>query len=305
MPENRGKGHRSPSNPKQDDPTSELASTTKEIRTLAQAFTTFANEQKAREDKADIQNAKKTITEGRTLFWIGLYTAITGIILFVGIYQAYVAHESLASVQRAFIDLKGFDIESRAHYLIVRQNFGNQDNSFSWFIEPIWENSGSTPTRNLRIYNAAPITRNIAPNTPVSDPMIDFKIPKDSDLISTFIPPRGEASASIEYANNDLLRDIQDQKLEAFLWGEATYEDAFQNWLTWLLGPYQHVTRYCYRIYGLAGDISDPSASIRLQYRQCRGNCTDEECSRQPSPDEEGDTFTMVINRPPSAAHSP
>ncbi len=181
------------------------------------------------------------------------------------------------------------------HMLVIP---GSYDDSISWIIRPVWENSGSTPTRNLTIYVDNLRARNIDSNTPIMDPVMDFRVPNEDFRFPTFIPPKGESSGAVDYTSNDGLRNLRDRKQEFFIWGEAKYDDAFQNWIVNLISNHSHITRYCYRIYGVQGDISNPKADLSLLYRQCPGNCTDDECYRKQGLEPAHDNITFMVNSP-------
>lgn len=170
-------------------------------------------------------NYKQWRADDSSSVWTKRYTFLTVIIVGIMIVQTYISQQSIVGVQRAFVSLNRLSLTRYKRFLTVTVN--GKDNSVEWMIEPIWENTGSTPTRNLKIFNAAPIGRVLKPNTSLSDIEIDFSVKDEANRVPIFIAPKGQVSISVNLVSRDFLQALKDGTVEYFLWGEAIYDDVF------------------------------------------------------------------------------
>ncbi len=257
-----------------------------------------AQPQTAQKQNNCCHNEKRKADDSGSI-WTKGYTALTGIIVILMIAQTYISQQSVVGVQRAFVSLNKLALTRYRKFLTVTVN--GKDNSIEWIIEPVWENTGSTPTKDLKIFNAAPIERAITPNTPIADIDIDFTVKDEGTRVPVFIAPRQQASTSVDFVSRDFLTSLKKGTAEYFLWGEATYEDVFWHFFI----SDAHISRYCYRLYGIDGDFEQPGSTPFLKYRTCHGNCTDSECYCKSEGTRVPDNITLTIAPQPIWPPSP
>ena len=178
-----------------------------------------------------------------------------------------IARSHTSAAQRAFVSVKG----QRAIRI-----FGATE----WQLRVVWENSGPTPTRNMR--------------SRIQCDIFDAKLPNDFNFDHAspefrpgFIGPRATIeSASIPYPHltDAQLIQIRNEERFLYLWGEARYYDIFPE-------TAEHVTRFCYNIeiYGAVEDVGiyrfgEPLREGIVDARfvlHSTGNCADDECRAQ------------------------
>jgi hypothetical protein len=139
-----------------------------------------------------------------------------------------------------------------------------------WKVNVVWENSGETPTRYLKLR----INREVPPlqNSVLPD---DFTFP-DSPAIDADTPALIGPNATIDSTQLDVTLDemtaIRDGGQCLYLWGWAEYDNVF-------LGTPRRRTEFCYRIF-VMGDPSDPApnkVSFRWSLHKTH-NGADDEC---------------------------
>jgi hypothetical protein len=185
--------------------------------------------------------------------------------------------EDSEASQRAFISLRSIEVQSDQGKVTLPD--GRTLNL--WLVQPFRENTGNTPSRNLKIYMSPLIRTPIKPlriQGPVTkvterDSDLSFVAPKDADAWNQAVlaPHHFEGLQAI-HADSQSLQDVVDNKIIYRIWGVARYSDIF---------PFtpEHITRFCYKITGVRGNPMDSGSKIELTYRQClTGNCTDKEC---------------------------
>jgi len=100
-------------------------------------------------------------------------------------------------------------------------------------INPTWANSGSTPTRNLRISTNWKISHGELP----ADTVFTYTRPPER----LFLGPGGRADVGAALIP---MRDVQaaiEERVQLYFWGRATYEDMFE-------GSEPHFLEFCYRL---------------------------------------------------------
>jgi hypothetical protein len=100
-------------------------------------------------------------------------------------------------------------------------------------ISPTWANSGSTPTRNLRISTNWKISHGELP----ADTVFTYTRPPER----LFLGPGGRADVGAVLIP---MRDVQaaiEERVQLYFWGRATYEDMFE-------GSEPHFLEFCYRL---------------------------------------------------------
>lgn len=150
--------------------------------------------------------------------------------------------------------------------------------SFDWRLVP--ENSGETPTRNLRIYTDYMLTNVPLPET-FSFSQIDPEEPPAMAILGPKATSKGGIaphSASPALTPQDIL-DIQSGQRFLYLWGWARYSDILPN-------TPERVTRFCWQIIADGNPLTfnpllDPQGLRWSNIHQRRGNCADDECRWQ------------------------
>jgi hypothetical protein len=100
-------------------------------------------------------------------------------------------------------------------------------------ISPTWANSGTTPTRNLRISTNWKISHGELP----ADTVFTYTRPPER----LFLGPGGRADVGAVLIP---MRDVQaaiEERVQLYFWGRATYEDTFE-------GSEPHFLEFCYRL---------------------------------------------------------
>ena len=177
---------------------------------------------------------------------------------------------ALSSTERAFV--------------FVRMQLGIRIyNTDTWQFRVVWENSGSTPTRNMRSRTQCEIR--------------DTELPDDFDFDysptkfhAAFIGPRMTIEGGLvpdPPLTDTQLIEVRDKKKFLYIWGVARYFDVFS-------ATREHVTRFCYKI-DVHGDVDrvgrieqgdkGPIHAIEGRFSlHPIGNCADEECRAQGFP---------------------
>ena len=100
-------------------------------------------------------------------------------------------------------------------------------------ISPTWANSGSTPTRNLRISTNWKASHGELP----ADFVFTYTRPPER----LFLGPGGRADVgSVLIPMRDIQAAIED-RVQIYFWGRATYEDMFE-------GSEPHFIEFCHRL---------------------------------------------------------
>jgi hypothetical protein len=100
-------------------------------------------------------------------------------------------------------------------------------------VNPVWANSGTTPTRSLRISTNWRASHGELP----ADYVFSYVRPPER----LFLGPNGRAEVGAMLIP---MRDIQaaiEERVHIYVWGRATYEDIFE-------GTEPHFVEFCYRL---------------------------------------------------------
>ncbi|MGA9851661.1 MAG: hypothetical protein WBR15_01860 [Gammaproteobacteria bacterium] len=150
--------------------------------------------------------------------------------------------------------------------------------TYNWRFRPKWENSGSTPTKNLRLH--------------VNFALRDTELPTDFDfnyethavgtgLIAPKITLHGGVTPvpSLAPITTQDIVDMQAGRKYFYIYGWAKYFDVFSD-------TDEHITRFCWIITPVGNaaafmpgfpDMAEPLTFPYLYY--AKGNCADEECN--------------------------
>lgn len=143
-------------------------------------------------------------------------------------------------------------------------------------VEIVWQNAGSTSTKNLIIHRDDSNQQMAGWNLPNIKEENLPRLSKPKDL-ATFIGPKQSIVApEVIVIPAELWLYIFNGKHYKF-WGEARYSDVFT-------GTDTHITRYCYEVIVMEeySAVEQPRERYSPQIQQCEGgNRTDKECGPQ------------------------
>jgi hypothetical protein len=175
--------------------------------------------------------------------------------------SAQTAKESLDSVQRAFVYANP----------IITPVYANDGKTNGVFIQIALQNSGNTPTKEMRFH----ISRSNEAKIPVNYdfPDIYFK-GKKRNPVDTFLGPKGVSYIGISPVDTKILKAIFEDKFGYTIWGWVRYRDIF-------LGSEEHVTMFCYELTapGSYQAFANPQWTYTPQINNCAThNCADNQC---------------------------
>jgi hypothetical protein len=217
---------------------------------------------------------KRFVLEKITALFLGIYTILTGGIMYESIQQAALTRDSFTTVQRAFITIVDLQFEATRDA---------QGKATSWMFIPIIENSGSTPTKDMkvtRIMTGGPTKPEEGwsqsypsiklPHDP-GDPDEVYYKPEPFHPTHLLLGPKARLPLPLSATGGigvDLLRNVIERGWEHAAFGVIHYYDIFP-------GTKEHVTKFCFAI----GAEKTTQNEIKPRYGVCRHwNCADEEC---------------------------
>ena len=149
--------------------------------------------------------------------------------------SAEIARDSLVLLQRPFVF---------AAYRWLWHEDWSRPGRYWYSVHPILENSGSTPTRELKVNVAFRLSELVLPD--------DFDFPLPSiHAMATLIGPRGKIEVDPWTLTDEDLAAVQSGSKHFYVWGKAEYLDGFN-------GTPLHTTKFCTRISHVGGLPSDP-----------------------------------------------
>lgn len=179
--------------------------------------------------------------------------------------NAALVAEGMITTQRAYVFLREFQVATTRNPL--------NDEIQTCTIQPVWENTGSTPTRNGRAH--------------VNWKYFDRSVPADFDFADfdeagnrvlsydaykpLIVGPRATALSPIIVMEPAILRQVRDQQGKLLIWGWAEYDEIFGD-------SRRHRTEFAYLVVVSGSPASHVGFS---QYRLYNG--VDEDCSRAPA----------------------
>lgn len=179
--------------------------------------------------------------------------------------SALVVDEAFVSTQRPYVFMREFRVN-------VVKNPLNEEIQICT-VQPVWENTGTTPTRSGRAH--------------VNWKFFDRSIPSDFDFpdydesgnrilsYDTYKPlvvgPRSSALSPLIDIDPSILRQVRDQQGKLLIWGWTEYDEVFTD-------SRRHRTEFCYQ---LVVTGSPPSWVGFSQHRVFNG--VDEDCMKEPT----------------------
>lgn len=173
--------------------------------------------------------------------------------------------ESLVFAQRAYVFLREFQVALTKNPL--------NDEIQTCTIQPVWENSGSTPARNGRGHvNWKYFERTVPPDFDFADfDEVGNRILSYDAYKPLIVGPRATALSPIISIEPAILRQVRDLQGKLLIWGWSEYDEAFGD-------ARRHRTEFAYLVIVSGSPASHVGFS---QYKLHNG--VDEDCTRKPT----------------------
>jgi hypothetical protein len=182
---------------------------------------------------------------------------------------------SFSAVQRAFVTVVDLQFEATT---------GNDGRPVSWMFTPIIENSGTTPTVNMKItgvMTGGPTKpekgwSNLYPSVELprdpSDPYEVYYLPEPFRALHVVLGPKARMPLPLSASGGigvDLLQNVIEHDWQHSIYGTIHYYDVFPD-------SVEHITKFCFAL----GAEKTSSNEIKPRYGY-RGhwNCADSECA--------------------------
>jgi hypothetical protein len=129
----------------------------------------------------------------------------------------------------------------------------------------VWENSGTSPTRDLVAALYCPEVQSLPERNPI-------KLLNKPSATFTLLPGPKQTtwSGACDIAAPNL-KLVRDNGYHLYIAATANYFDIFDE---------HHHTETCFEIGDITGDLDDIKATPQFAYRNCGRNCADKECNR-------------------------
>ena len=178
---------------------------------------------------------------------------------------ASLINEGLISSQRAYVFLREFQVAMTKNPL--------NDEIQTCAIQPIWENAGTTPTRNGHGHvNWKYFERAVPPEFDFADfDEVGNRITSYEDYKPLIVGPRATALSQVISIEPTILRQVRDLQGKLLIWGWAEYDEVFED-------AKRHRTEFAYLVVVTGSPASHVGFS---QYKLYNG--VDGDCTRQPT----------------------
>ena len=178
---------------------------------------------------------------------------------------ASLVNEGLISAQRAYVSLREFQVAMTKNPL--------NDEIQTCTIQPIWENTGTTPTRNGRGHvnwkyfdRSVPAEFDFADFDELGNRILSYDAYKP-----LIVGPRATALSPIISMEPAILRQVRDLQGKLLIWGWTEYDEVFSD-------AKRHRTEFAYLVVVSGSPASHVGFS---QYKLHNG--VDEDCIKQPT----------------------
>ncbi len=179
--------------------------------------------------------------------------------------SAALADEALVSAQRPYVFLKEVQVS-------LTKNPINEEIQ-TCTLQPVWENTGTTPTKNGRAHVSWKYFERSVPT--------DFDFSDFDDLGNRILSydvyrplivgPKATTLSPVINIEPAILRQVRDLQGKLLIWGWAEYDEIFP-------GAKRHRTEFCYQV-AVSGS---PAGHVGFsQYHMHNG--VDEDCSKKPT----------------------
>lgn len=178
---------------------------------------------------------------------------------------ASLVQEGLISAQRAYVFLREFQVALTKNPL--------NDEIQTCTIQPIWENTGTTPTRNGRGHvNWKYFDRSVPADFDFADfDELGNRILSYDSYKPLIVGPRATALSPIISMEPAILRQVRDLQGKLLIWGWAEYDEVFAD-------AKRHRTEFAYLV------VVSGSPASHVGFSQFKlHNGVDEDCTKQPT----------------------
>jgi hypothetical protein len=178
---------------------------------------------------------------------------------------AALVNEGMISTQRAYVFLREFQVATTRNPL--------NDEIQTCTIQPIWENTGTTPTRNGRSHvNWKYFERSVPPDFDFADfDEVGNRVLSYDAFKPLIVGPRATALSPIITMEPSILRQVRDLQGKLLIWGWAEYDEVFSD-------AKRHRTEFAYLVVVSGSPASHVGFS---QYKLHNG--VDEDCTKKPT----------------------
>jgi len=179
--------------------------------------------------------------------------------------SAALADEALMSAQRPYVFLKEIQVS-------LTKNPINEEIQ-TCTLQPVWENTGTTPTRNGRGHVS---WKYFERSVPADFDFSDFddlgnRILSYDAYRPLIVGPKATALSPVISIEPTILRQVRDLQGKLLVWGWTEYDEIFP-------GAKRHRTEFCYQV-AVSGS---PASHVGFsQYHLHNG--VDEDCSKKPT----------------------
>jgi hypothetical protein len=151
--------------------------------------------------------------------------------------SADTAKQTLILTQRAMVSVPNFKWQWHPDT--------SKPGRFWYSFRPLWSNSGSTQTRDMKT-NVVHSLR----DTQLPD---GFSFPLPPHNYPAILEPHGVIEGAIGTLRDDQLQEVQNGTKFYYIWGTATYVDIF---------GFHHTTKFCRQIMNVLGNIQRPNSEV-------------------------------------------
>jgi len=179
--------------------------------------------------------------------------------------SAALADEALMSAQRSYVFLKKIEVS-------LTKNPINEEIQ-TCTLQPIWENTGTTPTKNGRSHVS---WKYFERSVPADFDFSDFddlgnRILSYDAYRPLIVGPKATAMSPVINIEPAILRQVRDLQGKLLIWGWAEYDEIFP-------AARRHRTEFCYQV-AVSGS---PASHVGFsQYHLHNG--VDDDCSKKPT----------------------
>jgi hypothetical protein len=178
---------------------------------------------------------------------------------------ANLVNEGLISAQRAYVFLREFQVATTKNPL--------NDEIQTCSIQPIWENTGTTPTRNGRGHvNWKYFDRSVPADFDFADfDELGNRVLSYDSYKPLIVGPRATALSPIISIEPAILRQVRDLQGKLLIWGWAEYDEVFSD-------AKRHRTEFAYLV------VVSGSPASHVGFSQFKlHNGVDEDCTKKPT----------------------
>jgi hypothetical protein len=171
-----------------------------------------------------------------------------------------IARRAMIASERAYVRYSGISFFSHP---------SSDTGLIFWRFRSSWANSGSTPTRGLKVFVKFELLDDLMQD--------DHKFEYDfaSQLRPIGLGPNEAINSGVSDHFGDALKEVQAGKKHLYVWGVAFYKSMFEE-------SGEHVTKFCVKATGITGDPTlpySPDKPFDIHFNIVgQHNCSDQDC---------------------------